>query len=193
MGRIVLGMNDDRNPKRREQSLTLLHHLRGVTLFISGIILNTHIHFLIPILIINTQRIFTCSSGSVCHVPVRHLRHTFSSRALHSLPSPRPERAGEVLSTHPSMVTLPPFLSGLSTALALSDHWRTMLGFQRKEGKKRGPRCQSFACLLTECLKRSTLINQNRQERQLFFWELAYLSSSTPFLPPSLFFCPLPK
>lgn len=192
MSRIVLRMNYDRKPKRREQSLTLPHHLRGVTLFISRIISSTHIHFLIPVLIINTWRIFTCSSGSVRRVPARHLRHTFGSRALHSLLSPGPERAGEVLSTHPSMVTLP--LSSLASPRPLL--FQILEGqcsvFKEKKGKKRAP--VSKLCLFADGMsKKKHLINQNGQERLLFFRELAYLSSSTPFLPPSLFFCPLPK
>ncbi len=139
MDRIILGMNYDRKPKRWGQSLTLPHHLRGVTLFISRIILSTHIHFPIPILIINTQRIFTCSSGSVrpcvCEALEAHVWLKSSPQPLLAQPwESRRSAFHSSFNAHP-----PPFLYGLSTALALLDHWRTMLSFQRKEGKKEGP------------------------------------------------------
>lgn len=139
MGRIILGMNYDRKPKRRGQSLTLPHHWRGVTLFISRIISSTRIHFLIPILIINMQRIFTCSSGSVRPCAGETLEAHVRLKSSPQSPLAQPWESWRSafhssFNGHP-----PPFLSGLSTALALSDHWRTMLGFQRKEGKKEGP------------------------------------------------------
>ncbi len=156
MDRIILGMNYDRKPKRWGQSLTLPHHLRGVTLFISRIILSTHIHFPIPILIINTQRIFTCSSGSVrpcvCEALEAHVWLKSSPQPLLAQPwESRRSAFHSSFNGSPSPFPLWP-LHGPCSFRSLKDNAQ----FSKKRRERRGPRCQSFACLLTECLKRST-------------------------------------
>jgi len=172
-------MNYDRKPKRLEQSLTLPYHLRGLTLFICRIISSTHIHFLIPVLIIDTQSIFTCSSGSVCRWG------SWGTRSAQELSTASSRLALRecfplILQWSPSPFPLWP-LHGPCSFRSLKDNAR----FSKKRGKKRAS--VSKHCLFAGGMsKKKHLINQNRQERRLFFRELAYLSSLTPSFPSSL-------
>lgn len=178
MGRVVLGMNYDSKPKRRGQSLTLPHHLRGVTLFISRIISSTHIHFLIPILIINMQRIFTCSSGSV------RLCAGKAHVQLKSSPQTPLAQPWEVLSTHPSMATLP--LSYLASPRPLL--FQIIEGqcsvFKEKRGKKRAP--VSKLCLFADGMSKKKHPNKSKQARKaIVLLRACLLVFLNPF-PPSL-------
>lgn len=88
-----------------------------------------------------------------------------------------------ILQWPPSPFPLWP-LHGPCSFRSLKDNAR----FSKKRGKKRAP--VSKHCLFAGgTSKKKHLINQNRQERLLFFRELAYLSSLTPSLPSSFALC----